>query len=542
MSSAYTLRHIIEDCVADKSRTTQGRNSRGQAFYEESWEALNSWIESRLRKRQGATVSPLGDFTWEIKSMNGESQCRPIFLIGESFVKDHHIRQKFFYKPSDVSPCEEVNYSKLAIKFSKSLTKDMIYSGVRDIIKKIGDYIDRIYEVEIEFTFGVLRCKERRVRFEFDNSRLMQILPESMIQSMENKNLGYSQSFSGFETNRSDDINGLTVTNSSTSLNNTAPLPSIRPSNARAATAGTSARPQYEAQAYESSGSQAHAKREATVPNLNLKLNFTHKNIDRSIPTPPLSPALKELLETMDEKNFTRQAKIERRVKACDDVANQAFKRCLHNVENHAIDDDYINFQSRLLHMQWQERERSKKDRFRKELSDIQDTLRAQMDEVNDRKDQEEYDRKYGKVHVGLPGQVLKPDPSHEEIQTQKRKMLTALQIQINSTAEEIKRKKQSALNEEGKRLERIKNELEMDRLMSKASHLSSQRDLLEAWERDAHIRNLQKLTQKGSESVRNYMVGTGLVANEDCASGPSARGTFRLNNSTVGFDTRKGK
>lgn len=75
----------------------------------------------------------------------------------------------------NLAKSEEINYSKLAIKFSKTLTKDMIFSGLRDILHKIGDYVDRSYEFEIEFAFGLLLSKERRVRFDFNFLRLTQV-------------------------------------------------------------------------------------------------------------------------------------------------------------------------------------------------------------------------------------------------------------------------------------------------------------------------------------------------------------------------------
>lgn len=83
-------------------------------------------------------------------------------------------REKIHRLP-ETTPIEEVNYSLLAIKFSNALTKDMVFSGLRDTIKKIGDFIDRGYEIEIAFTFGTLSAKDRRVKFEFNQSRLLEV-------------------------------------------------------------------------------------------------------------------------------------------------------------------------------------------------------------------------------------------------------------------------------------------------------------------------------------------------------------------------------
>lgn len=114
----------------------------------------------------------LGSFTWQVE----EGQYRPLFLISDSFVKEHNIKRPRVHKLPNVAPCEETNFSKLAIKFSNSLTKDMVFCGVRDIIKKIGDFIDRVYEFEIDFSFGILKSKNRRVKFDFNSKRLRKVI------------------------------------------------------------------------------------------------------------------------------------------------------------------------------------------------------------------------------------------------------------------------------------------------------------------------------------------------------------------------------
>jgi hypothetical protein len=83
-------------------------------------------------------VPVLGSFTWEFKKQRGELIFRPVFVMNESFAKDHHIRKFPSHASPIVAPVEEINFSKVAIKFSTSLTKDMAFFGIRDIIKKIG--------------------------------------------------------------------------------------------------------------------------------------------------------------------------------------------------------------------------------------------------------------------------------------------------------------------------------------------------------------------------------------------------------------------
>jgi hypothetical protein len=598
--NGYTLDHIINDCVSEKSRVdvTKGRNTKSRVYYEECWSTLNQWIETRLKKRLGASISPLGNFTWEIIIENNEKLVRPIFLLHESFIKDHHLKQKYFHKPKNLAKCEEVNYSNLAIKFSKSLTKDMIYSGIRDILKKLGDYVDRFYEIEIQFLFGTLYSKDRRIRFEFDNSRLLQILPESMTSMFANQSLGYDTHDYGpdKEGQGEEQENPLMISttrsrmpmsntnefhsSSSSSLSSTLPNLNLSHS-ARPAT--TTSHPssrlnsitsapsssfslssslphqqqqnQNQNQTYNASSNSSNSNSNSGIPNLNL----SYKNIDRSVPPPPLSPGLRELLISMNNPNLSHQMRVQNRVQCCDNVAQQAFTRCLSSVENNAIDDDYIEFQRKLLHKEYNDKEKNKREKFKKELVDIQNTLRLQMNESNQRKIQEISERKHGKIHFGLPGQQPKVEPSLDEIREQKEAMLRGLQRQISSSYQENALSKQQLKQEEALRLRKLQEEVEVDRLVNKTKELEKQRDLLEAWEKDAHVKNLQRLVtrNKGSEAVKSYIKNTGLIsAPSPSGSGRGgeggeeaegegfglsrSRGTFRLNDSGIGFDTRR--
>lgn len=166
-------------------------------IYQGSWNALNAWMETRLAKQkvkmhpcihfpyfyllfcdcllQGAGISGFGCFCWELKQKGDVTQCRPIFIISDAFVKNFRVRRERIHRLPETTAIEEVNYSLLAIKFSNSLTKDMVFSGLRDIVKKIGDFIDRGYEIEIPFTFGTLYAKEKRVKFEFNQARLLEV-------------------------------------------------------------------------------------------------------------------------------------------------------------------------------------------------------------------------------------------------------------------------------------------------------------------------------------------------------------------------------
>ena len=138
--SVYTISHIVNEIIDERSKmaSTKSGNKAMQTdakveIYWESWTILNAWIESQLVKRAGATIPLLGSFTWEDRG----SLFRPIFLLSEHFIKTYHVKQQKSHKKLNTMACEDINYSKLAIKYSTNLTKDLVFAGVRDIVLRL---------------------------------------------------------------------------------------------------------------------------------------------------------------------------------------------------------------------------------------------------------------------------------------------------------------------------------------------------------------------------------------------------------------------
>ena len=78
--------------------------------------------------------------------------------------------------------------------------------------------------------------------------------------------------------------------------------------------------------------------------------------------------------------------------------------------------------------------------------------------------------------------------------------------------------------------------EIDLEAIQRRAEHLSKQSNLLESWERDAHIRNLQKLKSTGANAVKDYIYVNLPDANE-------ARETLKTSGfASIGYDTRTGK
>ncbi|KAF1320290.1 Sporangia induced predicted protein, partial [Globisporangium splendens] len=103
-------------CAADKKRET----------LEDIWRAFNDWIQSR-------------------------------FDMG----KTYGLQQRKSLTPPVLASLEEINFTKIAIKFSRSLTKDLVFSGVRDLLQRIGEVAGTGAALSIAFNFGRLIAKNR---------------------------------------------------------------------------------------------------------------------------------------------------------------------------------------------------------------------------------------------------------------------------------------------------------------------------------------------------------------------------------------------
>lgn len=70
-------------------------------------------------------------------------------------------------RTKDLCHMEELNYSKAAIRYSETLTKDQVFTGLRMLLHQIGDACGEGRNVSIDFEMGTLVCIEGEPRFAF---------------------------------------------------------------------------------------------------------------------------------------------------------------------------------------------------------------------------------------------------------------------------------------------------------------------------------------------------------------------------------------
>jgi hypothetical protein len=54
-------------------------------------------------------------------------------------------------------------------RFSTALTKDLLFVGLRDLLRKVGEAIAANSELKIGFSVGHMLVKERKIDFDFDH-------------------------------------------------------------------------------------------------------------------------------------------------------------------------------------------------------------------------------------------------------------------------------------------------------------------------------------------------------------------------------------
>jgi len=119
--------------------------------------------------------------------------------------------------------------------------------------------------------------------------------------------------------------------------------------------------------------------------------------------------------------------------------------------------------------------------------------------------------------------------------------LLQSLRHQITHKASAKQLTKDRLLVEERRYLDHVSTEMDMYMSRRKADSLDKQRTLLAAWERDGHIRNLQKMHKSGPRAIRQYATehimgesGKGLLVTKHGDRPGTGRSVM-----SVGFDSR---
>mmetsp|Transcript_57872 Transcript_57872/g.154636 ORF Transcript_57872/g.154636 Transcript_57872/m.154636 type:complete len:545 (+) Transcript_57872:110-1744(+) len=158
----YKLQNLVED-VSKKAKIKK-------SVLGEVWDTFNRYVTHNFDQQKGVQVTNFCKIGWAIERRGSNVSYRPYFQLLNSFSEAFQLETRSMAKDlpdKDFCPFEEFNFSKAAIKFSTSLTKDQMFTGLKHLRNQIGEAMSSGATVSIEFELGQLVCRDRRPDFFF---------------------------------------------------------------------------------------------------------------------------------------------------------------------------------------------------------------------------------------------------------------------------------------------------------------------------------------------------------------------------------------
>ncbi|TYZ61570.1 hypothetical protein PybrP1_010129 [[Pythium] brassicae (nom. inval.)] len=183
--SLYTLKHLLHDCSARMTRTKCAAADKKRETLEDIWRAFNDWISSRFDVGKGVHIATFASISWETcTNSRNQPKLRPVFVLSDTFARTYGLQHRKPPSPGGLGALEEINFTKIAIKFSRTLTKDLVFSGVRDLLQRLGELAGAGAQLSIAFSVGRLVAKNRVVSMVFDPVQIPRALEADVARSL----------------------------------------------------------------------------------------------------------------------------------------------------------------------------------------------------------------------------------------------------------------------------------------------------------------------------------------------------------------------
>ncbi|QDZ21236.1 hypothetical protein HOP50_05g37640 [Chloropicon primus] len=154
------LTSLAEDCA---KRVRKVNPNLTKSAYLTAWLATMKWIDSQLRVNRGAALANFGKFTL---STGPSGSITPVFVLNEQFARRYGIHTEVILKRK-LEPIEDINYSRIALQYSKVLSKDVVQTCLKHLLNEINGKISSGISMSINFGFGVLHARGMKVVFKF---------------------------------------------------------------------------------------------------------------------------------------------------------------------------------------------------------------------------------------------------------------------------------------------------------------------------------------------------------------------------------------
>ena len=157
---ADDLTSIAENCARRVRKVNPELTTNA---YLTAWLATMKWIDSQLRVSRGAALANFGKFTL---STGPSGKISPVFVLNEQFARRYGIHTEVILKRK-LEPIEDINYSRIALQYSKVLIKDAVRTCLKHLLNEISSNISSGVSLSINFGFGVLNASSMKVVFKF---------------------------------------------------------------------------------------------------------------------------------------------------------------------------------------------------------------------------------------------------------------------------------------------------------------------------------------------------------------------------------------
>lgn len=167
--ASYKLEHLLQGVAAKRVKVVS-KNDSMPSDIGEVWRAFIRYAKACMEQRRGLHLQSFCKVGWQL--IRGQSRPRPFFQLTDQFLRAYAPnelrRQQIPSADRELCPFEDFNFSKAAIKFSNQLSKDQVFTGMKQIVQHLGEVICEGREIVIDFDgLGFLKCLNHEPSFVF---------------------------------------------------------------------------------------------------------------------------------------------------------------------------------------------------------------------------------------------------------------------------------------------------------------------------------------------------------------------------------------
>jgi len=500
-----------------------------------AWFALDAWVLDKLALRKGVHIPSLARLTWQVVELpDGSKMARPVFALTEAFCRAHGLPYRKAAE-ADVVPCAELDYSLLALKYTDTLTRDMVFSSLRDVVFGLGHRIGARRAVTLKLSVGTLTAVDGKVTFRFDAgaiSRRREELggPKRLAASAAFNRLGAQEPPQAQPQQASPRVPAPQASSLQASS-----LARLREDAPRAKTA----QPRRNSKAAQSPPPSPLSALAAPLTALDpdrvfsaaearlLNLASSGSSADIAACTrldgegAPVGAASRRFAKIIapEASALSRVCDERRLLPAETTVLDKAFKRCLASMEYEARRIEAERVAASLSGVAAEENHGSKLDQWKQTNRDLQAFLRDQIAAKKVR------DSKLAEAPASVPalsqslsvaealGAPVRAQGAAVGARSKRGRgaavstefLVQSLEGQIKERAALSRAERDDVLAEERRFIDHVNLELAQRTAATKARQAAAQSDLLRHWETSQHLKNLHQLQSFGSEAMLAY-------------------------------------